>query len=68
MLPVLTSKSYEGPEIQEGGQASLEFLRVHFGSASDGERAKVRRNLERHCAQDTEGMIWTVDELRRLCG
>ncbi len=32
------------------------------------ERKKVRRNLERYCGQDTEGMIWIVDELCRLCG
>lgn len=52
----------------KGGQASLEFLRVHTGTASDAERQKVRRNLERYCGQDTEGMIWIVDELGRLCG
>jgi Domain of unknown function(DUF2779) len=67
VLPVLTGKSYNDLEIREGGQASLEFLRVHFGSASDAEREMVRRNLERYCGQDTEGMIWIVVELRRLC-
>ncbi len=66
-MPVLTRKSYDHLEIKEGGQASQEFLRVHFGPASDAEREKVRRDLERSCGQDTEGMIWIVDELRRLC-
>ena len=66
VLPVLTGKSYDDLEIRQGGQASIEFLRVHFGTASATEREKVRRNLERYCGQDTEGMIWIVDELRRL--
>jgi hypothetical protein len=59
---------YDDLEIKQGGQASLEGLRVHFGTANDAERQQVRRNLERYCGLDTEGMIWIVDELRRLCG
>lgn len=49
MLPLLTGKSYADLEIHEGGQAGQEFLRVHYGSVSDAERKKVRRNLERYC-------------------
>ena len=66
VLPVLTGTSCDDLEIREGGQASMEFLRVHYGPATDAEREKVRRNLERYCGQDTEGMIWIVDELSRL--
>lgn len=68
VLPVLTGRSYADLEIQEGGQASLEFLRVHFGDVPEAERRKVRGQLERYCGQDTEGMIWIVDALRRLAG
>ncbi len=68
VLPVLTGRSYADLEIQEGGQASLEFLRVHFGDVPEAERQKVRGQLERYCGQDTEGMIWIVDTLRRLTG
>ena len=68
VLPVLTGRSYADLEIQEGGQASLEFLRVHFGDVAEDERQKVRGQLERYCGQDTEGMIWIVDALRRLAG
>jgi hypothetical protein len=68
VLPVLTGRSYADLEIQEGGQASLEFLRVHFGDATEDERRKVRGQLERYCGQDTEGMVWIVDGLRRLAG
>jgi hypothetical protein len=42
VLPVLTGSSYADLEIQEGGQASLEFLRVHFGDVPEAERGKVR--------------------------
>lgn len=66
VLPVLTGRSYADLEIQEGGQASLEFLRVHFGDVAEDERQKVREQLERYCGQDTEGMIWLVEALRRL--
>jgi hypothetical protein len=68
VLPVMTGRSYADLEIQEGGQASLEYLRVHFGDVPEPERRKVRKQLERYCAQDTEGMVWIVDALRRLTG
>ena len=68
VLPVLTGHSYADLEIQEGGQASLEYLRVHFGDVPEAERRKVREQLERYCGQDTEGMIWITDALRNLVG
>jgi hypothetical protein len=68
VLPVLTGHSYTDLEIQGGGQASLEYLRVHFGDAPEAEHHKVREQLERYCGQDTEGMLWTVDALRKLSG
>jgi hypothetical protein len=68
VLPVLTGRSYADLEIQEGNTASLEFLRVHFGDVPEAEREKVRGQLERYCGQDTEGMIWITDALRKLAG
>ena len=68
VLPVLTGRSYADLEIQEGGQASLEYLRVYFGDVPEPERRKVREQLERYCGQDTEGMVWIVDALRKLSG
>ena len=67
VLPVLTGHSYADLEIQEGGTASMEFLRVTFGDVAEAERRKVRKQLERYCGQDTEGMIWIVEALERLC-
>ena len=66
VLPVLAGRSYANLEIQQGGQASLEFLRVHFGDVPKAEHRKVREQLERYCGQDTEGMIWLVEELQEL--
>jgi hypothetical protein len=68
VLPVLTGRNYADLEIQEGGQASLEFLRVHFGDVPEDERSKVRKWLECYCGQDTEGMIWIIEALRKLAG
>ena len=68
VLPVLTGKSYKGLEIAEGGTASLEYLRVTYGDVDEKERQKVRRQLEKYCALDTEGMIWIVEELGKMAG
>ena len=67
VLPVLTGRSYAGLTIHEGNQASREYLRVQFGDVPEVERRKVREQLEAYCGQDTEGMIWIVEELERLC-
>ena len=66
VLPVLTGRGYEGLEIQEGGMASMEFLRVHFGDVPEAERQKVREQLERYCGLNTEGMNWIVEALRQI--
>jgi CRISPR/Cas system-associated exonuclease Cas4 (RecB family) len=63
VLPALTGKDYTSLEIQEGGVASREFLRVTFGDVSESERKRVRLALEKYCGQDTEGMIWILDAL-----
>jgi len=66
VLPALTGRSYDGMEISEGGEASIKFYTVTYGKATEEERNKVRANLEKYCALDTEGMIWIVDKLREL--
>jgi hypothetical protein len=63
-LPALTGRGYDHLEIREGGQASMEFLRVIFGDVSDTKRQKVRSQLERYCEQDTRGMVEIVEALR----
>jgi hypothetical protein len=66
VLPALTGKGYEDLEIQEGGMASHEFLRVTFTDVSESERKRVRCALDKYCGQDTEGMIWILDALRAV--
>ncbi len=53
-------------EISEGGEASIKFYTVTYGVATKEERNKVRADLEKYCALDTQGMIWIVDRLREL--
>jgi uncharacterized protein DUF2779 len=66
VLPALTGKNYSKLEIQEGGTASREFIRVTFGDVSESERKRVRNALELYCGQDTEGMMWILDALRGI--
>lgn len=64
VLPALTGRSYKHLAIQEGGTASLEYLRVTHGDVAEDERQRVRQHLEQYCGLDTEAMIWIVDALR----
>ena len=68
VLPALTGRGYGDLAIQEGGTASMEFLRVTFGDVPEAERLQVRQQPEQYCGQDTEGMIWIVEALRKLAG
>lgn len=66
VLPALTGKGYDNMEIAEGNEASIKFYAVTYGEATEEERKKVRADLEKYCALDTEGMIWIVDRLNKL--
>jgi hypothetical protein len=66
VLPTLAGRDYSHLAIQEGATASLEFLRVNYGDVPEDERQQVRRALEEYCGLDTKGMVWILDELRRL--
>ncbi|PYJ85999.1 MAG: hypothetical protein DME22_06915 [Verrucomicrobia bacterium] len=66
VLPALTGKGYNHLAIQDGGTASLEFLRVTYDRDVPVEdRANVRMQLEEYCGQDTFGMLWIVEALER---
>jgi hypothetical protein len=68
VLPALTGKGYADLEIGNGDDASTSFMRITFGDIDKEEAKKVRENLEKYCALDTEGMIWIVEELERIVG
>jgi hypothetical protein len=68
VLPALTGRSYKGMEISEGNEANIKYYVVTYGEATEEERNKVRVDLEKYCALDTEAMIWIVDRLIELVG
>ena len=67
VLPALTGRGYDQLAIRDGGRASQEFIRVHFGNVPDDERERVRRQLEECRALDTMGMVRIVDALHSAC-
>ncbi|MBD3249178.1 DUF2779 domain-containing protein, partial [Candidatus Woesearchaeota archaeon] len=65
VLPAITGKdSYKKLDINNGEDASLQFINMAFGDYTQQEKEETRENLEKYCALDTEAMIWIVDELR----
>ncbi len=66
VLPAITGKGYEEMGIGAGMDASIAYERITYGDATQEEISKVRTDLEKYCALDTEGMIWIVDKLRKL--
>lgn len=69
VLPSITGKGYDGLEIGNGEEAYISYLNATFNPrANESERAKVYENLLTYCKLDTEGMVWIMDELRRMAG
>ncbi|MFC2014784.1 DUF2779 domain-containing protein [Chloroflexota bacterium] len=66
VLPAVTGKGYEELDIADGQLASMLFEKITYSEVSDEEKNKVRSDLEKYCALDTEGMIWIVEKLREL--
>ena len=66
VLPVLTGTNYDHLDISDGMEASLAFLDVISNNVAEKEKMKIREDLEKYCALDTEGMIWIVDKLKEL--
>jgi hypothetical protein len=64
VLPALVPEmSYENLSIQDGMQASIEYLRMIDSATSEGEKVKIRNDLLTYCCQDTEAMVKMRDEL-----
>ena len=67
VLPSLTGNGYSELEINNGGDASMQFfysnIKHEFGNV-----AEIRKNLLKYCCLDTEGMVWIVNELKKLGG
>ncbi|MBU1864549.1 MAG: DUF2779 domain-containing protein [Candidatus Omnitrophica bacterium] len=67
VLPVLTGIRYDNLAIADGGMASCSFENVVKGLITGDALIKLRNDLEEYCGLDTEGMIWIVDALKKLC-
>jgi hypothetical protein len=64
VLPTLVpSMAYEGLAIQEGTQASLEYLRMLDPSTRPEERKRIREDLLTYCGHDTLAMVRIREEL-----
>ncbi len=66
VLPAVTGRGYSESGIAGGMEASVAYARMVYGGASEEEIARIRADLLKYCKLDTEGMMWIVDELRRL--
>jgi len=65
VLPALVGKDYSGLNISKGDQASLSFIKMRQG-ISKQEEIDMRFDLMDYCGQDTEAMVWIIQELRKL--
>ena len=58
VLPALVPEmGYQNLEIQEGGMASLEYLRMINQQTPVAEKQKIHKNLLGYCGQDTLAMV-----------
>jgi hypothetical protein len=65
VLPAITGKGYDNLEINNGGDASVEYFNKFIkGEGSD----ELYGHLLEYCKMDTEAMVWIVDELDKLIG
>ena len=66
VLPAIKPEyTYENLEIQEGGAAGMEYLRL-MTLSDDEEIKRVRKNLLEYCGRDTWGMVVIWEELMRV--
>jgi hypothetical protein len=66
VLPALVpDMKYGDLAIQEGNQASLEYLRMIDPSTPSMEKQRIKKALQRYCGQDTFAMVKIREELLR---
>ena len=68
VLPaIIPEMAYESLSIQEGNQASFEYLRMLDPSVSAEVRDKIKKDLIDYCAHDTLAMVRIREELIKRC-
>jgi hypothetical protein len=65
VLPAVTGKSYSELEINNGGDASMLFFYSHIKPKLENKE-EIRANLYKYCGLDTEGMVWIIQELKKM--
>jgi len=55
--------SYKDLTVQEGGQASLEYLRMLNPATAEEEKRNIKESLLTYCGYDTLAMVKIRDEL-----
>ena len=68
VLPAVTGISYEGMNVSSGEDASISFMNITFHGVTEEERVEARKDLEKYCCLDTEGMFRIVEEMSKLIG
>lgn len=63
VLPAFTDLTYEGMEIDNGGEASLQYLMFMHGKLSTEDSKKLWKDLDAYCGQDTYAMKVLLDVL-----
>jgi len=68
VLPVIVpDMDYGNLAIQEGNQASFEYLRMIDPSISLEEEERIKKELLIYCGYDTLAMVKIRDELIKRC-
>jgi hypothetical protein len=65
VLPAVTGKGYDELEIANGADASMLYFLSHITNKLDNKE-EIRKNLLKYCKLDTEGMVWILQELRKV--
>jgi len=65
VLPAVTGKGYSNLEIGNGIDASMKYFYSHIKDDLKNID-EIRNNLLKYCCLDTEGMIWIIDELKKI--
>lgn len=66
VLPVLTGKTYENMNIQEGEEASRTFVNTFINGQGNNNIEQVRKDLEDYCKLDTQAMIDIIFKLHKI--
>lgn len=65
VLPAFTDLTYQDMEIDNGGEASLQYLMFMHGKLPSEDCEILWKNLEVYCGQDTYAMKVLLDVLEK---